>query len=763
MPKPFVNMDTEKSQFESITRNHCILMLIEGESGTGKSTLISQFKEIAQQEKIPTSLVNFRETSYSPIDIIYSMASLIGRDACLNLQAAVVDFAESSNIIVKDNRAMFGAKLTINISSELNQRSSYDQNTWYRYITSAFFEDLNNSQIERVVLFLDTYEQVDETVSAWISTHLLPLLNSQRKLRIVISGQVVVGLDVEWEDLYLKITLAGLELHYWFKYLELLPITEINPDWVIALYRVFDGKPAAMITSIEKLLKESLSPDSTDEEKYWTLLNAYLQQFDNNERIFVIALSIFHWFDVDIANNLWNNLGYDDSYLKAWTLVTSLPFVDSSSRGFVFHELYRNALLLHLWRDKNELFREITNIAIHYFESEDPFLNIEKIYHFLVNNPSAGRNAFDDLVKKLQDSGLFSAWYTLNQYGFEHIRYNRIDHHSAALIWESAGQYSGIHGNYKNAINQLQAAELLYRQVDNKERLLGVIYSKAAFHSHIGQAEDGKEALRSAYSLALILDNSLYAGHVMYRIAEATNFGGEPKSSYSQYQKSLEWFEKSGDYAMQARNIMFMAETSETIEDKKKLYQDAVPLFTKGWIRYEKMLPNDSGFSPVTFIGGFSSKTKVKSFSLLNVAIDEGDCLQSIGDLEEQKDKKIEFYKKVLHSYQRALPLAESMKDLRWSARAKLRVGDILVKLGQINDAPKFFQQAQRDASRVEHKLYVGWALVGMGNLARLAGNKAEARNYYLQAQELYVEIGAYANIGWQIKPNLELLDSKTE
>ncbi len=112
MPKPFVNMDTEKSQFESVTRNHCILMLIEGESGTGKSTLISQFKEIAQQEKIPTSLVNFRETSYSPIDIIYSMASLIGRDACLNLQAAVVDFAESSNIIVKDNRAMFDYDIT---------------------------------------------------------------------------------------------------------------------------------------------------------------------------------------------------------------------------------------------------------------------------------------------------------------------------------------------------------------------------------------------------------------------------------------------------------------------------------------------------------------------------------------------------------------------------------------------------------------------------------------------------------------------------
>ena len=760
MSKSFVNREADQERFKNSLEGKCKLVLIEGEGGTGKSSLLQKFKGIAEGEGITTKLINFRDTSYSPLDILYGIADLIGKENCGHLKSMIEDFTQSNNIVVKDNRLMFGSSITINVTSELNQKDKNDQNMWYQQVTKALFDDLDKHPAKYVMLFMDTYEQCNESVAAWVNTHLLPLIGEQDKLRVVIAGQKVVKLDVEWNDFYIKSSLAGLELSYWFKYVELRKIQNINPDWLVALYKVFDGKPAAMITALEKLQQEPLSPTGTDEEKYWALLNIYLQQMDDTDRSFIKYLAVFHWFDEQIAEYVWGKLGdQNKSYFEAWGLLASLPFIISTSRGMSFHELYRNALIYHLWHDRNDQYSKISEQAADYFDSGDPFLKIEQIYHMLISEPRKGCELFQNMVVEFQDKGMYSVWHTLNQYGLEHILGKHLDNKSAALIWESSGQYLSIHGKNEEAIEHLKNSQYLYERTDDKHGLIRVLYSKAAYQTMIGQAEACTIDLKKAFSISQKSGFDLYTAHITYRIAEQTNFGGDPKKAYKEYEQSFDWFEKAGDYAMQARNLMFMAETSnaEGLE-KKLLYLKALPFFEKGWEKYSQAQSNDPIFSPSTFIGGFSSKVKVKTFCLFNVAIDEGDCLQSVGDLEEGSDKTA-YYERSLASYLRALPLSQQMKDLRWSARANLRTGDINVILGKVDSALEYFQRAEEQAKRVSHKLYIGWSYVGMGNIARIKNRKEEARRYYLQAQEFYLEVGAHSNIGWQIKPNLLLLD----
>ncbi len=761
MAKSFLDREKETEKFVGALHATCKLVFVEGETGTGKSMLLNQFRQLADRDQIPNKMVNFRGTSFTPLDIIYTIAELVGIDNCKKLKKSILDFVRSNDIVVSNNRLWFGSKITVQVASSLNKKDQNDSKLWYGQITSALFDDLMAADIKRMIIFFDTYEQCSESVAVWAKTHMLQYLGCQEKFLVVIAGQKALELDVEWEDAYRKISLGGLELHYWYQYMEKQQL-KMNPEWILVLYNTFDGKPAAMTTALDKLLRQDVAvAGESDVQKYWALLSAYFNEFDPLERSLIEELAVFHYFDETIVENVWSSTGLKGPSLNGWNMIARLPFVSDSQGRTVYHELHRNAILSHLWRDKQELFVQYSERAASYFNRGDSSAQIERAYHLLICDPQCGREAFYNLVVDFQDTGAFSAWSTLNQYGLEHVSCQRLEPRSAALIWEAAGQYESVLGKYPEAIEYLDNSEYLYRQVDDKDGLLRTLYARAAMHSHLGRQNENQADLQAAYRLARQLDNPLFAGHVMYRIAEATNFAGKPEIAHDQYRESLAWFEKTDDAAMQARNLMFMAETSAHLPatEQKELYLKAVPLFEQGWARYEQMAPDDPGFSAATFIGGFSSRKKVKMFGLFNVAIDEGDCLRSVGDLE-QTESRLDYYQRALVFYQRAYPLAQTMKDLRWMARSSLRLGDICVKLNQLDTAYGHFEEAIKLATRVGQKLFIGWANVGFGDIERLRGNRDAARQYYLTAQDLYLEVGANSNIAWQIKPNLDLSET---
>jgi len=226
-------------------------MLVEGESGTGKTALLAEFEGILKKSKVPHSLINFRNASCTPIDIIDTCMTVIGRVHCAGLREVLNAFGQPSNIVITDNQLTLGAKITVDAT--LNLKSTRERYFWYRQFTTALFEDLGKAPERCYALLLDTFEQSSDMVQSWLNTHLLPMLRTQHKLLVVISGQTVPGLDTEWERCYQRLHLSGIELDYWKIYAQAAQVQLPHPEWLKAWYFLFKGKPAAMVSALAAL------------------------------------------------------------------------------------------------------------------------------------------------------------------------------------------------------------------------------------------------------------------------------------------------------------------------------------------------------------------------------------------------------------------------------------------------------------------------------------------------------------------------------
>ncbi len=254
----YVNRDEEIDIFHQyLSSGEYSLILVEGESGTGKTALISQFERILQQEDLLFCFVNFRKTTYTPIDVIDLIIQAIGHEYFTNLKSVLREFIENNGLAVKDNPLSLSARIAID--AELNLKSEHERNLWYRHITTAFFQDIELSPVERLVVLIDTYEQCSEMMRVWLSTHMLPSLRKQRRLLVVLTGQTVPTLDAEWADHHLKFALSGLGLNYWEEYVRNMKAELPHPEWLKAWHFSFQGKPAAMITVLETFMAEYTS------------------------------------------------------------------------------------------------------------------------------------------------------------------------------------------------------------------------------------------------------------------------------------------------------------------------------------------------------------------------------------------------------------------------------------------------------------------------------------------------------------------------
>jgi len=252
MATVYVNRDKELEAFEhNIAALDWSLILVEGESGTGKTALLVQFEKILKRKATSHCFVNFRNSTHTPIDIVDACLRMIGRVHCAGLQEAFNAFGQVSGIVIKDNKLTLGAKITID--AQLNLRSEQERDFWYSQISTAFFDDLTKAPERCYVLLMDTFEQASDMVQAWVDTHLLSSIRSQRKLMVVISGQQVPVLDVEWTDHCKRFVLSGLELPYWETYAQGLRVQLPHPEWLKAWYFLFKGKPAAMVGAFAAL------------------------------------------------------------------------------------------------------------------------------------------------------------------------------------------------------------------------------------------------------------------------------------------------------------------------------------------------------------------------------------------------------------------------------------------------------------------------------------------------------------------------------
>jgi hypothetical protein len=229
MPK-LLNLANRTKELDTFLQmaqgNHeCRILLIEGDSGMGKSSLLRRFKQ-----KCPP------EVKYVPLDckgsssiphFLSQVMNCLGKKQFQSFGNQLktfiqggVDFSENDIEAEKISIAIHGA----NIDPQAQE---------YRLhrLHDAFFEDLAKFE-NRIIIALDTYQMANETLKTWIeSTWLGTVEQHLEKVVTVIAGQSIPDPNhVIWGDGCEHFPLTSInDLNAWCEFCSDLPDHAIEP------------------------------------------------------------------------------------------------------------------------------------------------------------------------------------------------------------------------------------------------------------------------------------------------------------------------------------------------------------------------------------------------------------------------------------------------------------------------------------------------------------------------------------------------------
>ncbi|MBK9094900.1 MAG: hypothetical protein IPM84_19460 [Anaerolineae bacterium] len=176
-------------------------------------------------------------------------------------------------------------------------------------------------------------------------------------------------------------------------------------------------------------LIQRLAAASSEEEKYWLLTEALLQQQPAVLADLALAAAVLRWFDLDLVRHFLpaaekNNAADWLEALKRLSFVERYP-----AERWNVHELTRQAILWHLWREEADRYRALSAEAAAFFDrpADDWPAAVERLYHRAISEPGEARQAFHDLAWDFQLHDNYLGWEALDAALSEHRGHGRLD------------------------------------------------------------------------------------------------------------------------------------------------------------------------------------------------------------------------------------------------------------------------------------------------------------------------------------------------
>ncbi|MBD2256286.1 AAA family ATPase [Pseudanabaena sp. FACHB-2040] len=218
----------------------CRIMLIEGESGMGKTSLLNRFRQECPSEVkyVPFDCkgVNSIAAFLSEVvtDLGHDKFPAFGNKVRLFVQGGV-DFSENDIAAEKS--------ISIAINSGVDPQT---QEYRLEELEKAFFYDLAKLE-HRTVITLDTYQSASELLRNWIESKWLRAVGRLRNVVTVIAGQLVPASNHSvWGDDCEHFVLKPIsEIEAWCKFCsELLEEAVLSEDAIKAIALGCKGHPA---------------------------------------------------------------------------------------------------------------------------------------------------------------------------------------------------------------------------------------------------------------------------------------------------------------------------------------------------------------------------------------------------------------------------------------------------------------------------------------------------------------------------------------
>lgn len=195
-----IDRDEEIKLFRNILegQSNVRILLIEAESGMGKTALLEKYEKMSKTLKLPWAKVDFKNASYTFGEIIREMCDQLREISFLDFEDQCRNFITNSGLTVGRS-----ALLSSSIDAALSKLSPDDRKMQRQVIIDAFFGALISSH-ERfhssIVLSFDTFEKASSNVKEWITQQFITRSKLYSWIICVVAGQETPGIDptTEW-------------------------------------------------------------------------------------------------------------------------------------------------------------------------------------------------------------------------------------------------------------------------------------------------------------------------------------------------------------------------------------------------------------------------------------------------------------------------------------------------------------------------------------------------------------------------------------
>jgi hypothetical protein len=228
-------------------QHDCRILLIEGKSGMGKTSLLERFRQDCPKEVL---LIPFQAKGIAAIgDFFEKVIRKLGKDCFPSFikqlqvyELGGVDFS-SNDISAKE------------ISIVINAFDADSQNHRLRKLERAFFNDLQSIQCRIVILF-DTYEKASDFLKNWIETKWLPEVEEElTNIVCIIAGQEIPNSNcLLWGDLSQEFILKEIQdPNIWCECFSEFPKGAIE-----TIYAISKGHPDQFQLTLNEVLNSGL-------------------------------------------------------------------------------------------------------------------------------------------------------------------------------------------------------------------------------------------------------------------------------------------------------------------------------------------------------------------------------------------------------------------------------------------------------------------------------------------------------------------------
>jgi energy-coupling factor transporter ATP-binding protein EcfA2 len=244
----------ERQAFDALLHTHCDkrILVFYGESGSGKTSLLSHCRERArQQEGIFCVNIDLKGTAVSVAEIFSRTGDRLGWERLSNLQQQVADLQNLPGIsgAEMDRIRQTGFGNQINVTLQVNDPTDREQRRVA--LTESLFEDIKGFE-HPVVFIFDTFEQASTEVQDWVGGSFLARVERVHQVRILVAGQRVPDENnIDWGYCCTTHHLRGVpQAEHWLPIVEAMELRVPAPDplsWLRGICGVLKGQPSEIM------------------------------------------------------------------------------------------------------------------------------------------------------------------------------------------------------------------------------------------------------------------------------------------------------------------------------------------------------------------------------------------------------------------------------------------------------------------------------------------------------------------------------------